>query len=187
MQNVVDRVPPEAWPFIDRLFEATVAVAAIWLALSIFVYWRRRATNLTPVTAPRRSKKAQPDFLEVDHKARRAAMERGEAFERELQAREAEEARSGEAAGLRTAMTGTRLAKLATIIMSVFTLVTMIVGSILNIGKMGELMQTYSTTERIAAVIREHPVGSTVAVIVIVAGIYRFFHERKWRLEHKGN
>src|SRR5687768_3481576 len=100
MQNVLDRIPPEAWPLVDRLIPITVAVAAIWLALSIFVYWRRRAANLTPVTAPRRNKDAQPDFLNVDHKARREAIERGEAFERELEEREAEEARIAAMASL---------------------------------------------------------------------------------------
>lgn len=187
MQNVVSRVPPEAWPLIDRLFQITVAVAAIWLVLTVFVYWRRRQTNLTPVTAPRKSKKAQPDFLNVDHKARREAMERGEAFERQLEAREAAEARTGDTVALGAAISGGRLARLATIVMSAFTLVTMIVGSVLNIGKMGELMQHYSTGQRIAAIVREHPIGTAVAVIVVAAGVYQFFHERRWRpVEREG-
>ncbi len=183
MQNVLDRVPPDAWPLVDRLIQITVGVAALWLALSIFVYWRRRAANLTPVTAPRPNKHAQPDFLNVDHKARAEAIERGEAFERELEAREAEEARL--AASLGGATNAGRLARLASVVMSVFTLTMMILGSIMNIGKMGELMQQYSTGERIAAVVRNHPIGTAVIAVVVAAALFQFFNERRWRPEPK--
>ncbi len=185
MQNVLDRVPADAWPLIDWLFQITVGVAALWLALAIFVYWRRRAANLTPVTAPRPSKDAQPDFLNVDHKARRAAIERGEAFERELDEREAEEARRAEMVALGSATTAGRFARIASLIMSIFTLATMVLGSIMNIGKMGEMMQQYSTGERIAAVVRAHPIGTAVIVLVIVAALFQFFTERRWRPEPK--
>lgn len=190
MENVLDRVPdlvnripPDAWPLIDRLFEITVAVAAIWLALSLFVYWRRRAANLTPVTAPGKNKAAQPDFLNVDHEARKAAIERGEAFERQLEAREAEEARSAERVALGTATTGRRLAKIASLVMSLFTLGAVIVGSIGNVGRMGEYMQQLSAPERIIEVIRSHPIGTAVLVLVIAAAVYQYVHERKWRPE----
>ena len=185
MQNVLDRIPPEAWPLVDRLIPITVAVAAIWLALSIFVYWRRRAANLTPVTAPRPNKDAQPDFLNVDHKARREAIERGEAFERQLDEREAEEARLAAMAALGGATSAGRLARVASLVMSIFTLTMMVLGSMMNIGKMGELMQQYSTGERIAAVIRNHPIGTAVLVLVIAAALFQFFHERRWRVEPK--
>lgn len=179
--DVLDRVPPDAWPMIDRMFDITIIAAAIWLALTIFVYWKRRAANLTPVTAARRSKKAQPEFLKVDHKARRAAIERGQAFERSLEQREEEEARAAALAALKPAARAGRVAKIAALITSVFTLIAMIFGTILNVGKMGELMQQYSTTQRLAAIIQNHPVGTTVAAVVIAAGLYQFFHERKAR------
>lgn len=185
--DVLDRIPPDAWPLIDRMFQITVAVAAVWLALTLFVYWRRRAANLTPVTAPRRNKDAQPEFLNVDHKARKEALERGEAFERQLQVREAEEARAAERAALGKATSGRRLAKLASLVMSVFTLATLILGSIGNIGRMGEYMQQLSAPERIVEVIGNHPIGTTVLVLVIVAAVFQYFQERKWRPEPKGN
>jgi hypothetical protein len=153
----------------------------------LFVYWRRRAANLTPVTAPRRNKDAQPEFLNVDHKARKAAIERGEAFERQLDIREAEEARMAERVALGAATSGRRLAKLAALLMSIFTLGTMIVGSIGNIGRMGEYMQQLSAPDRIVEVVRNHPIGSLVLALVIAATVYQYFHERKWRLETEGN
>ena len=185
MQNVLDRIPADAWPLVDRLIQITVAVSAIWLALSIFVYWRRRAANLTPVTAPRPNKKAQPDFLNVDHQARREAIARGEAFEEKLQEREAEEARLAALAALGTATSAGRLARLASLVMSVFTLTMMVLGAMMNIGKMGELMQQYSTGEKIAAVVRNHPIGTAVLVLVIFAALFQFFNERRWRPEPK--
>ena len=51
MQETLDRIPPEAWPLIDLLLNVTMIVAAVWLAITIFVLWRRQASNLTPVTA----------------------------------------------------------------------------------------------------------------------------------------
>ena len=185
--DVLDRVPPEAWPLIDRMFQITVAVALIWLALSLFVYWKRKAANLTPVTAPGRNKDAQPDFLNVDHKARKAAIERGESFERELQVREAEEARTAERAALGAATSGRKLAKLASLLMSIFTLGTLIAGSIGNIGRMGEYMQQLSAPERILESIRNHPIGSVALVLVIAAAVYQYFNERKWRPETERN
>lgn len=183
MQNVLDRVPPDAWPLVDRLFQITVGVAAIWLALTIFIYWRRRAANLTPVTAPRPNRDAQPDFLNVDHKARREAIERGEAFDRQLEEREAEEARRAEMVALGSATSAGRLARIASLVMSLFTLATMVIGSIANVGKMGEMMQQYSSGERILAVVRAHPIGTAVIVLVLAAALFQFFTERRWRPE----
>ena len=45
----------------------------LWLLLSLVAWWRRRAYNLTVASTARRSKKAQPDFLNVDKKARAKA------------------------------------------------------------------------------------------------------------------
>ncbi len=180
MQETLDRIPPDAWPFLDRLFEITIIAAAIWLALAVFVYWRRRAANLTPVTAPGKSKSAQPDFLNVDHKARREAIDRGEAFERQLDVREAEEAKTAAAAALKPAMTGRRIAKIVTFLMSIFTMGTAVIGSIMDVSRMSSYMAELSAPERVLAVIRAHPVGTAVVLFVVGVTIYKYFHERKW-------
>ena len=71
----------EYWP------EITAAIAGTWLLLSIFVFWRRAATNLTPVHAATVNPKAEPDFLTVDKKARKAALQRGAEADARIAAR----------------------------------------------------------------------------------------------------
>lgn len=183
MQDALDRIPPDAWPLIDRMFEITVIAAAIWLALSLFVWWRRKAANLTVVSSADKSKSAQPDFLNVDHKARREAIERGEAFERQLDAREAEEARTAALASLKPATTGRRIAQLVTLLMSLFTMATAVIGSIMDVSRMSEYMQRLSAPERIMAVIEANPIGTIVVVLVVAATIFKYFYERKWALK----
>ena len=168
-----------------RLFQITVAVAALWLALSLFVYWRRRAANLTPVTAPRMSKDAQPEFLKVDHKAREAAIERGEAFENQLEIREAEERRAAEAAVLGPATTGRRLAKFASVLMSLFTLATLIAVIGRQCRPDGRIYADAVHSGRLMAVITIIRFGTAVLAVVLVIAIYQYFDQRKWRLEQR--
>ena len=95
MPDTSVQIPPEAWPFIDLLFNITLVAALIWGAISLFIYLRRRALNLTPVSAARTNEQAQPDFLKVDEKARAEALQKGEAFEQKLSAQEARRSSRG--------------------------------------------------------------------------------------------
>lgn len=176
MQETLDQIPPEAWPLIDLLFNVTLVVGVLWLALTIFVLWRRSASNLTPVNAARKSKKAQPDFLKVDEKAREAAMERGEAYDKELEAQE--RARSGKKDPISLSE---RIASFVSLFMSLFSLATMVFGAIFQVSRMGTMMQEYSSVERIQAVLEAHPIAFIVASLVIVFHIYRYFTQRKWQ------
>lgn len=178
MPEIAETIPPEAWPFIDQLFVATLVVAAIWLVLSGFVLWRRKASNLTPVSAAGKSKSAQPDFLKVDSKAREAAIARGESFDKELARRERREASR---AASSPATLSQRIAGAITFLMSLFTLATMIYGAIFQVSRMGSMMKEYSSFERIVLVIQRHPIAFSVAVFVILFHIYRYFAQRKWQ------
>ena len=180
MPDTSVQIPPEAWPFIDLLFNITLVAALIWGAISLFIYLRRRALNLTPVSAARKNEQAQPDFLKVDEKARAEALQKGEAFEQKLSAQEAAEAAAA-AATLKPAMTGQRVAGIAALLMSIFTLGTMISGALFQITRMGQLMQEYSSIERLTAVISNHPFAFAVAVFVIGYYIYTYFTEKKWQ------
>lgn len=178
MQDTLDKLPPEAWPLIELLFNLTMAAAGIWLAITVFVIWRRRASNLTPVNAAERNRKAEPDFLKVDHDAREAAQKRGEAFEKELTHREREEEKAKARAARKPEGMAQKIAGFVAMIMSLFTLATMIHGSIFSISRMGQLMEEYSTSERILAVIGNHPIAFTITVLVIAARLYTYFAKR---------
>ena len=74
-----------------------------------------------------------------------------------------------------------RLARFVSFFMSLFTLATMIFGAIFQVTRMGDMMREYSTTERILTVIQNHPISFTIAGLVIVFQIYRFFVDRNWQ------
>jgi len=178
MQETLDQIPPEAWPLITLLLNVTMAVAAVWLALTVFIWWRRSASNLTPVQAAGKNKSAQPDFLKVDHAARDAAIARGAAYDEALEKRARQEAMAGKR---RPASVASRLAGLLSFLMSIFTLATMIYGAIFQVSRMGSMMQEYSSIERIGAVIANHPIAFAVTSLVIIVHVYRFFKSRQWQ------
>lgn len=183
MDNALDQIPADAWPWIDLLFNITCAAAGIWLAVTVFVIWRRTASNVTPVNAVPKNKRAQPDFLEVDQKARREAMERGEAFDKELDARDRNEAREERRTARRKQSPLQRLAGLIAFLMAVFSLVSAAVSVIWQVGFVGRMLEEYSASDRMMALVTHHPIGFTVAGLVIVFHVYRFFTERKWQQE----
>lgn len=181
MPETLNQIPPEAWPLIDLLFNITMVTVAIWLAITVFVWWRRSASNLTPVNAASKNRKAQPDFLSVDSKARAEAMERGETFDKEIERREREEARVEARKHRPRTTVSQRLARFVSFFMSLFTLATMIFGAIFQVSRMGSMMREYSTTERIVTVVQDHPISFTVAGLVILFQVYRFYVDRNWQ------
>jgi len=181
MPDTLNQIPPEAWPLIDLLFNLTMASIGIWLAITVFIWWRRSASNLTPVNAAGKNNNAQPDFLNVDKKARTEALERGESFDKEIERREREAARTAAREGRSPATISQRMARFLSFFMSLFTLATMIFGAIFQVTRMGQMMKEYSTLERIIAVVQNHPISFTIATLVIVFQVYRFFAERNWK------
>jgi hypothetical protein len=174
VQDLVDRIPPEAWPLIDTLFRITVPLTLLWLFLALVAWWRRRAYNLTVASTASRSKKAQPDFLRVDEKARKAAIARGEAHEEFLENREREE-------GKDPLSLGQRLAGFASLIMSLFTLSTMVFGAVSNIQNMGKAFQVPGHLGKDAKGDRRSLFGTILAVFVIGWYVYKYFADRKWK------
>lgn len=179
-QAAIDRIPPDAWPMIDIAFRITIGVAIAWLLLSIFALWRRRAYNLTVASTTRRNKKAQPGFLKVDEKARAKAVRRGEAHEEVLEDREAEEELAALKAAKGPVTFAKRMASLASLVMSVFTLGSAFMGVILNVGRMGDYLKAGTSEGRIQYLLQEHPIGVAVAVLIIALHIYFYFTKKKW-------
>jgi hypothetical protein len=155
------------------LLWATVALAALWVVLTIFVQLRRKASNLTPVNAPSANKKAAPDFLKVDHKAREAQIKRGETFERELDAREAAEART-----LKKVTLWSRLAGLATLLFSIFSLLATISTVYLQVDRIGS---TFSQSDRLLETFQKYPIPFAVCAFVIGYYVVTFFAQKQWK------
>lgn len=174
MQDVISTIPSEAWPLIGTLFNIVMAVTGVWLAWTAFVWWRRSASNLTTASGAYPNKNATPDFLSVDEKARKEAIKRGESFDKELgrREREAEKAQEKAARGSETPIG--RMGRLISFGMALFSIATMISGTVFQVSIMGRYWEQYSASERLLAVIQNHPIGVTVTVLVIVYNIFNF-------------
>jgi hypothetical protein len=169
-------------PVVEALFVGTIIVTAVWLALVIFIMLRRRASNLTPIQAARK-KDVKPGFLTVDHEKQEAMKRAGAAYDSELARREKDEEVEAQAKtetkGADTVMA--RIARLLSVIMSVFTLATLIGGVIFNVNYLGGMLREYSAVDRLFIVVQEHPIAVAVAVLVIGYHIYSYIAGRKWK------
>ncbi len=154
-----------------------VAFAALWLVSTVFIHMRRRATNLTSAQQASVRKDAAPDFLKVDHKARDAAMERGEAYEKELEEREKAEAAAGmkpkkEPVGILKMISG-----IAAFLFSLFTLVGAIVGTFRTLDGAGVQL---SKLDQVGAVVTQYPIPSLICVFVIGYTIFVWVSQKRW-------
>ncbi|MXO91961.1 hypothetical protein [Pontixanthobacter aquaemixtae] len=165
---------------IDIAFKITIVLAVVWLLLSLVAWWRRRAYNLTVASTAKRNKKAQPDFLNVDKKARDAAIKRGEAHEEMLEDREREEEIAAMKAAKGPITWAKRISSAASLIMSIFTLGTGISGVVLNVGRMGDYLKEGTSGGRLQYLLQEHTIGVIVALVIIVIHIYFYFSKKKW-------
>ncbi|WP_084421379.1 hypothetical protein [Henriciella litoralis] len=179
VNEYVSQIPPEAWPLIETVLRVTAVVTVIWLAITLFILLRRNASNLTPVHAARKDQADQPDFLTVDQGARREALARGDQFGETLKAREDAEAKAakGAVAGKPISLAG-QIFRGLSFLMSLFSLLTMIIGSIWQIGRMGNLMKEYNTVERITTVIEHNPVSFTMVLLVSIYAVWCFIRKQ---------
>lgn len=178
VRNAIETVPPEAWPLIQLLFNITIAFTALWLVWTIFVMWRRSASNLTSVRGASANQGAEPEFLSVDKKARREAIAKGETFEKEMQRRDREEANDARRAARRQETMLGRVGRLISLGMALFSIATMISGTLFQVTIMGRYWEQYSATERLTSVIQNHPIGVSVTVAVILYNIVTFVMKR---------
>lgn len=179
-RRAIDSIPPDAWPVIDLMMRITIGLAAAWFVLSLIGWWRRRAYNLTIASTASRNKKAKPGFLDVDHKAREGAIARGEAYAEALDEREREEALAALKAAAGPVSLLSKFTRLATLGMSIITLLTGFSGAIFNVTKMGEYVEVATTAGRIQYIIEQHPIGTAVVMFVIGYSIWRYFADKKW-------
>lgn len=181
MQDTLDKIPPEAWPIVDLLFNLTCAAAAVWLAITVFILWRRHASNLTPVHAAEKNKKADPDFLKVDKAARAEAIARGESFDKELERREREDARAKAiAAGTAKASLGQRIIGWTSFILAIFSLVSGAASVIWTVQRIDGMTNQHGSWQALVDLFNARPLAFTIAATVIVLKIAHFaFVHRK--------
>jgi hypothetical protein len=67
--------------------------------------------------------------------------------------------------------------------MSVFTLLTIILGAVTNVSKMGEALQTLSSVEKVKAIVSQHLAGTIIVLLVIAWHIYKYVADRQWKEE----
>ena len=180
MEDAINSVPPEAWPLIDLLFRITIVVTLLWLVWTLFIVLRRRASNLTAIRSAAVNRRASPDFLEIDTKARKAALARGEAYDKVLDKREEVEAAAARRDLRRKETFVAKLGRLVSFGMAVFSLATMISGTVFQVSIMGSYWEKYSAGERLMNVFQEYPIGVTVTVAVILFNIVTFITNRRW-------
>ena len=176
----IAQIPPDAWPIIDLMMKVLIGLALVWLVLSLIGWWRRRAYNLTIASTAARNKKAQPGFLTVDHDAREAAIQRGAAHDDALDKRERDDALAALKAAAAPLTLAGKIARSATLVMAVFTLLTGFSGAVFNVTTMGNYLKEAGAAGRIEYLLTEHPFGCAVAVFVIGYNIWRFVADKKW-------
>lgn len=164
---------PENWTNVDVLLKSTVIAGMAWLVLTVFIYWRRSVTNLTPVDVPSPNPDAQPDFLSIDHAKRKSALKRGDQFERTLYNRERV------AEGHTTARMVRTICGYLALALSVLSLVTVISGSIWPDSLAGRLLADVSRDGRLVEVIKAHPIALSVSLFAVCLSIWRVAVGRK--------
>jgi len=179
-QDAIDSIPPDAWPIIDQCMRILIAVTLVWMALALIAWWRRRAYNLTVAASARRNKKAKPGFLTVDEKAREEAIDRGKGHERLLDEREADDAKATLKAAAGPVSLMEKVARFATLAMSIFTLATTVTGAMFNVTRVSGYLEEAGTAGKLEYVITEYPIGCAIAVFAIGYNIWRYFAEKKW-------
>ena len=172
MRHSLERFLPQNWENLDLLLNITVIVAVLWLVTNIFIIWRRKQTNLTPVDAPRAKRKAQPDFLSIDKKADKAAKERGDQYARELDDREREEQQKLAAAQqadhtIANASLFRTVLGYATIALSLISLLVILVGSLMPTSGLGKMMGDYEVEGRLSDVFQQHPIAIVVTILIL--------------------
>lgn len=172
----IDQYIPE---WVSPVLWIAVLIAAVWFALTLFVYMRRRASNLTSAHNAGVHKDASPDFLKVDHKAREAQIKRGENFEKELTEREKEEAKAAHAHDKQTKQVSMlqRIASVATVLFSVFSLVSTLLGVVTTVDRMN---QQISKSDVLLQTMTKYPIPFAVCIFVIGYHLVTFFTKQKW-------
>ena len=158
---------------------AAVAFAVLWVVSTIFIQMRRRATNLTSAHQAGVKKEATPDFMKVDQKARDAAMQRGQAYEKELDTREAAEAAAAAGKGAKKPPMNMlkTISGIASFAFSLFTLLGAVLGTFKTMDAAGAQLSKF---DQVGVMFMKYPVPAIICLFVIGYTIFVWVSQKKW-------
>lgn len=166
----------DAW--LNGLAWALGITAFVWLVGSIVGAWHRRHYNLTRADRAGGSP-VRPDFLDVNHKAREAAIARGKAYDRTLDAREA-------AAAPATAVAAVTLwSRVAALGTALLTLLVTIVGTVTKVQALEASVQQVGTWDQFVQTLADHKVGAALAVAIIGTNVVVFVQSSRKHLQSR--
>ena len=144
---------------------AMIIGVALWVAISLYVWQRRKVLNLTVAETVKQSG-TRPDFLSVDAEARQAKLDGGAAFDKHIAERDTPRP---DPAPTATKCSG--LVKVVTVIFALITLVTGIIGALLRVKIYDDAVRSLGVWENIETMVTTYPIGFAVALgIVAVSG-----------------
>ena len=178
----LDGAPPAtevvAPEWLTYVMWAAVAFAALWVISTLFIQMRRRATNLTSAQQAGVKKDATPDFMKVDQKARDAAMQRGQAYEKELDTREAAEAAmAGKAAKKAPINMLKTISGIASFAFSLFTLLGAVLGTFRTMDAAGAQLSKF---DQVGVMAMKYPIPTIICLFVIGYTIFVWVSQKKW-------
>ncbi len=157
-------------PSIDTWIHGALAVAVVWLLIEAFIWWRRKAVNLTVTETAARRAGNDPDFLTIDHKKRTEALRRGDEYDQERKRRDAAANQAvTEPVELSIFSTIGKLVGIAAVAIATITVVLAITGCLWPESFAGQMMQQYDTQGRLSELIQKNilTIGATIALNVV--------------------
>ena len=179
----LDGAPPStevvAPEWLVYVMWAAVAFAVVWVVSVIFIQMRRRATNLTSAHQAGVKKEATPDFMKVDQKARDAAMQRGQAYEKELDTREAAEAAAAAGKGAKKPPMNMlkTISGIASFAFSLFTLLGAVLGTFKTMDAAGAQLSKF---DQVGVMFVKYPIPTIICLFVIGYTIFVWVSQKKW-------
>jgi uncharacterized membrane protein len=149
------------------LLWCVVGFAALWLVTSVLGYFHRRTYNLTYADSAG-GQPITPDFLKVDKEKRKAALERGAAYDTTLGKREA--------SAVEKVCFWSRLGATAAALLA---LGATVIGTVSKIDSIQKGVEDIGSWDKFAALISQNKLGATVAVVVIVFNVGVFVHKQR--------
>lgn len=159
---------------LDVLVWCLLVVTAIWLVATVYEQVLRRRHNLTRAETARRNKTLELDFLKKDAAAQNRALDAADAAARNLGEPAEDPPVSDTVSGFR------HLFSVATGFVALITLLGVVASTIIRLDNVGDLIRRAGLVQ-LEGIIDQYPVGTSIAVLVIIYHVIAFFVFKKWK------